>query len=125
MYVFEYKQKEVNSRDSIFRADRQQQIIELETKFKTQIKENENDALRKDIALNNLEIERQNQIRNFLIALSLLVFSLVFVLLNRALIFHVPVCFMPPIAAWLKTPNNGLSTVLKGGMYCAWAWLKC
>ncbi|MBI9059900.1 MAG: tetratricopeptide repeat protein [Labilibaculum sp.] len=82
--ALEYKQKELSLRDSIFKADRQQQIYTLQTKFETQIKENENEALRKDIALNNLEIERQNQIRNFLIVLALLVSILVFVLLNRA-----------------------------------------
>lgn len=82
--ALEYKQKELSLRDSIFKADRQQQIYTLQTKFETQLKENENETLRKDIALNNLEIERQNQIRNFLIALALLVITLVFILLNRA-----------------------------------------
>ena len=82
--ALEYKQKELNLKDSIFNESRQQQISELQTKFETRQKQIENESLRKDISLNRLQIEKQNQIRDFLIVITLIVISLIFILLNRA-----------------------------------------
>ncbi|PKQ63949.1 hypothetical protein BZG02_08020 [Labilibaculum filiforme] len=82
--ALEYKQKELNEKDRTFTETRQQQISELETKFETKLKENENESLRKDLALHKLNTEKQTQIRNFLIIVFLLVIVLVLILLNRA-----------------------------------------
>nr|WP_320119268.1 tetratricopeptide repeat protein [uncultured Marinifilum sp.] len=79
-----YKEKELFLRDSIFQKERQLQISELETKFQTQLKENENENLRKDLSLNKLQVEKQTQLRNFFFILAVLVFILVVILLNRA-----------------------------------------
>ncbi|MGZ2368169.1 tetratricopeptide repeat-containing sensor histidine kinase [Ancylomarina sp. YFZ004] len=82
--ALEYKQRELNIKDSIFDVTRQQQISELETKFKTKQKLIENESLRKDISLNKLQIEKQNQNNNYLILLSFIVIVLIIILLNRA-----------------------------------------
>ncbi|WP_164977416.1 tetratricopeptide repeat-containing sensor histidine kinase [Ancylomarina salipaludis] len=82
--ALEYKQKELNLKDSIFNESRQQQISELQTKFETKQKQIENESLRKDISLNRLQIEKQNQVRDLLIVITLIVIGLIFILLNRA-----------------------------------------
>lgn len=82
--ALKYKQLELNLRDSIFNENRQKQISQLETKFQTKLKENENENLRKDLSLNKLQVEKQTQLRNFFFILAVLVFILVVILLNRA-----------------------------------------
>jgi len=82
--ALEYKQKELNLKDSLFNITRQQQISELETKFETKQKLIENESLRKDISLNKLQIEKQTQKNNYLILLSIIVIILILILLNRA-----------------------------------------
>ncbi|MCZ4694998.1 hypothetical protein DWB61_08350 [Ancylomarina euxinus] len=82
--ALEYKEKELNIKDSIFDITRQQQISELQTKFETKQKLIENESLRKDIALNKLQIEKQNQNNNYLILLTFIVIILILILLNRA-----------------------------------------
>ncbi len=79
-----YKQKQLNYKDSIFNVDHQHQITELETKFQSKQKENENQILRKDLSLEKMRVKEQINIRNFLLALSLLIIILVVILLNRA-----------------------------------------
>ncbi len=82
--ALEYKELELIHRDSVFNESKQKQITELETKFKTQLKEKENDNLKKDLSLQQLNAAKQTQIRNFLIAFALLVMILIGILLNRA-----------------------------------------
>ncbi|WP_372644369.1 tetratricopeptide repeat protein [Ancylomarina sp.] len=82
--ALEYKQKELYLKDSLFNITRQQQISELQTKFETKQKLVENESLRKDISLNELQIEKQNQNNNYLILLSFIVIILILILLNRA-----------------------------------------
>jgi len=82
--ALEYKQKELNLKDSLFDISRQQQISELQTKFETKQKLIENESLRKDISLNELQIEKQTQKNNYLILLSFVVIILILILLNRA-----------------------------------------
>ncbi|MRT92948.1 tetratricopeptide repeat-containing sensor histidine kinase [Ancylomarina sp. 16SWW S1-10-2] len=82
--ALDYKQKELNYRDSIFDVTRQHQISELQTKFETKQKIIENESLRKDVNLNKLQIEKQNQNNNYLILLSFVVFILFLILLNRS-----------------------------------------
>lgn len=82
--ALEYKELELIHRDSVFNESKQKQITELETKFKTQLKEKENDNLKKDLSLQQLNAAKQTQIRNFLIAFALLVMVLIGILLNRA-----------------------------------------
>jgi len=82
--ALDFKQKQLNYKDSIFNVDHQQQITELETKFQSKQKENENQILRKDLSLEKMRVKEQINIRNFLLALSLLIITLVIILLNRA-----------------------------------------
>lgn len=82
--ALDYKQKELNHRDSIFDITRQKQISELQREFETKQKFIEKESLRKDVALNKLQIEKQNQNNNYLILLSFTVFILFLILLNRA-----------------------------------------
>ncbi|MDQ2178959.1 tetratricopeptide repeat-containing sensor histidine kinase [Marinifilum sp. D714] len=82
--ALEYKELELIHRDSIFNESKQKQIAELETKFKTQLKEKENENLKKDLSLQQLNTSKQTQIRNFLIAFAFLVIVLIGILLNRA-----------------------------------------
>lgn len=82
--ALDYKQKELHLKDSLFNITRQKQISELQTKFETKQKLIENESLRKDISLNKLQIEKQNQRNNYLILLSLIVIILILILLNRA-----------------------------------------
>ncbi|MPQ46674.1 tetratricopeptide repeat protein [Marinifilum sp. N1E240] len=79
-----YKQKELNFKDSIFNVDHQQQIAELETKFQSKQKEKDNQILRKDLSIEKMKVQEQTTIRNFLIALSILIIILGSILLNRA-----------------------------------------
>lgn len=82
--ALEFKQKELNLKDSIFNVTRQQQISELQTKFETQKKRAENESLRKDITLKELQLDKQSQNNHFLILVSFIVIILIFILLNRA-----------------------------------------
>ena len=82
--ALDFKQKQLNYKDSIFNVDHQRQITELETKFQSKQKENENQILRKDLSLEKMRVKEQINIRNFLLALSLLIIILVVILLNRA-----------------------------------------
>lgn len=82
--ALDYKQRELNIKDSLFNITRQQQLSELQTKFETKQKLIENESLRKDISLNELQLEKQNQNNNYLILLSLIVIILIIILLNRA-----------------------------------------
>ncbi|MGQ1909518.1 tetratricopeptide repeat-containing sensor histidine kinase [Marinifilum sp. RC60d5] len=79
-----YKELELQLRDSIFNENRQKQISQLETKFQTKLKENENESLRKDLSFNKLQVDKQTQLRNFFLILAILVIVLVMILLNRA-----------------------------------------
>lgn len=82
--ALEYKQKELNLKDSIFDITRQQQISELETKFETKQKSIENESLRKDITLNQIQIEKQDQKNRFWILFTFISGMLILILLNRA-----------------------------------------
>jgi len=84
MQALDYKQKELNYKDSIFNVDHQQQIAELEAKFQSKQKENDNQILRKDLSLEKMRVQKQTNIRNFLIVLSILIITLGSILLNRA-----------------------------------------
>jgi signal transduction histidine kinase/Flp pilus assembly protein TadD len=82
--ALKYKQLELNFRDSVFNEKKQKQIVELETRFETQLKDKENENLKKDLKLQQLQNTRQKQVRNSLIGFVLLVMLLIGILLNRA-----------------------------------------
>nr|WP_320120202.1 tetratricopeptide repeat-containing sensor histidine kinase [uncultured Marinifilum sp.] len=70
-------------KDSIYNEKSSRQIAEMETKYASQKKEKENELLRKNNEIQNLEITKQTQFRNAIIVLLVLVVLFVFILLNR------------------------------------------
>ncbi len=70
-------------KDSIFTEESSKKIAEMQTKYETEKKEKENEVLRKNNKIQNLEIIRQTSIRNSFIVISLLILILVFVIYQR------------------------------------------
>jgi tetratricopeptide (TPR) repeat protein len=70
-------------KDSIFTEESSKKIAEMQTKYETEKKEKENEVLRKNNEIQNLEIIRQTSIRNSFIVISLLILILVFVIYQR------------------------------------------
>ena len=73
--------KQVN--DSIFTEKKSQQLAEIQTKYGAENKEQENNLLLKDNELKRSKIEKETDLRNFFIALSCLIFLLLFFFINR------------------------------------------
>ena len=69
--------------DSIFNVEKVEKISEVQTKYEIETKEKENELLRKDNEIQQLEIAKQTTIRNFFIALTILILILVVLILNR------------------------------------------
>jgi signal transduction histidine kinase len=78
-YFKEYKK----TNDEIFSKECQKNISQLWLKFKTEKKEEEIQQLTKDNRIQQLKLERQELVRNFLIVVSLLIFVLAIVTYNR------------------------------------------
>ncbi len=70
-------------KDRIFTEESSKKIAEMQTKYETEKKEKENEVLRKNNEIQNLEIIRQTSIRNSFIVISLLILILVFVIYGR------------------------------------------
>jgi len=70
-------------KDRIFTEESSKKTAEMQTKYETEKKEKENEVLRKNNEIQNLEIIRQTSIRNSFIVISLLILILVFVVYQR------------------------------------------
>jgi len=70
-------------KDSVFTEESQQAIAQMQTLYDTEKKEQENTLLRKENTIQTLQISRQRNLRNSLIAISGLVLILVFVVYGR------------------------------------------
>lgn len=81
--ALEYYKLYSEVKDSIFTQESSKKTAEMQTKYETEKKEKENEVLRKNNEIQNLEIIRQTSIRNSFIVISLLILILVFVIYQR------------------------------------------
>ena len=73
--AYEFTDKLMEIKDSIFSEENQNKIADLETKYDSEQKEKENELLRKDGALKDLEINK-SRIINYGVSSALIVFSI-------------------------------------------------
>jgi len=69
--------------DSLFDKERKKRIAEAEVLYETEKKENSIKLLTKEKELQNLQLDKQKTYRNFLIALSLLIFAIAIIVYSR------------------------------------------
>jgi len=81
--ALEYNKLYSEVKDSIFTEESSKKTAEMQAKYETEKKEKENEVLRKNNEIQNLEIIRQTSIRNSFIVISLLILILVFVIYQR------------------------------------------
>lgn len=81
--ALDYHIKYQTINDSLFNQKNSQQIAEMHTKYETEKKEAENKLLLKENDIQELEIEKQTNIRNTFIGISVLVVILIIVLFSR------------------------------------------
>ncbi|MCK4653175.1 MAG: tetratricopeptide repeat protein [Candidatus Cloacimonetes bacterium] len=70
-------------KDSIFTDESSEKIAEMQTKYETEKKEKENEILKKDNEIQKLEINKQQNLRNSFIVISILILFLAFVIYIR------------------------------------------
>lgn len=81
--ALEYYKLYTEVKDSIFTKESSDKIAEMQTKYETEKKEKENEILRKNNEIQNLEIIRQRNFRNSFIVISGLILILVIVIYSR------------------------------------------
>jgi signal transduction histidine kinase/Tfp pilus assembly protein PilF len=81
--ALDYKNKFIVTNDSLYNERSSMQIAEMRAQFESEKKEKENELLRKDNDIQELEIEKQINLRNSFIGILFLVILLVFILINR------------------------------------------
>jgi len=79
----EYYKLYTEVKDSIFTDESSEKIAEMQTKYETEKKEKENEILKKDNDIQKLEINKQQNLRNSFIVISILVLILAFVIYAR------------------------------------------
>ncbi len=79
----DYLEKFTSLKDSIFNESSSKQIADMQTKYNSEKKEKENELLRKNSEIQNLEIEKQTNLRNSFIGVSILVILMIIIILNR------------------------------------------
>lgn len=79
----EYFKLYTEVKDSIFTEESSGKIAEMQTKYETEKKEKENEILKKDNKIQKLEINKQQNLRNSFIVISVLVLILAFVIYAR------------------------------------------
>jgi signal transduction histidine kinase len=67
-------------KDSIFTKESSERIAEMQTKYETEKKEQENEILKKDIEIQRLKINKQQNLRNLLIVISVFILFLAFII---------------------------------------------
>ncbi len=75
-------------KDSIFTVENSEKIAEMQIKYDTEKKEKENEILRKNNEIQRLKIKRQENFRNSLIAISILILILAFSIYERYQVKH-------------------------------------
>lgn len=79
----DYLEKFISLKDSIYTENSSKQIAEMQTKYESEKKEKENELLRKNSEIQNLEIARQTTLRNSFIGLLILVVLMTLILYSR------------------------------------------
>jgi signal transduction histidine kinase len=72
-------------KDSIFTLETTQKVAEMQVKYETGQKENENELLRKEAKIQELQINKQKNLRNYLIMTAVLILAFTISLFNRYL----------------------------------------
>ena len=67
-------------KDSIFTKESSERIAEMQTKYETEKKEQENEILKKDIEIQRLKINKQQNFRNLLLVISVFILFLAFII---------------------------------------------
>ncbi len=70
-------------KDSIFTGESSERIEEMQTKYETEKKEQENEILKKDNEIQRLEINKQQHFRNLLIVISVFILFLALIIYAR------------------------------------------
>jgi tetratricopeptide (TPR) repeat protein len=81
--ALEYYKLYIGVKDSIFTDESSEKIAEMQTKYETEKKEKENEILKKDNDIQKLEINKQQNLRNSFIIISILILILAFVIYTR------------------------------------------
>ena len=81
--ALEYYKLYTEVKDSIFTEESSEKIAEMQTKYETEKKEKENEILKKENDIQKLEINKQQNLRNSFIVISVLVLILAFVIYAR------------------------------------------
>ncbi len=81
-----YKDKYIASNDSLYNERSSQQMAEMRAQFESEKKEKENELLRKNITIQELEVETQMMLKNAFIGISMLVLLMVLILYSRFVI---------------------------------------
>ncbi len=81
--ALEYYKLYTEEKDSIFTEESSEKIAEMQTKYETEKKEKENEILKKDNKIQKLEINKQQNLRNSFIVISILILFLAFVIYAR------------------------------------------
>ncbi|MEA2096361.1 MAG: tetratricopeptide repeat-containing sensor histidine kinase [Candidatus Cloacimonadota bacterium] len=81
--ALEYYKLYTEVKDSIFTEESSEKIAEMQTKYETEKKEKENEILKKDNDIQKLEINKQQNLRNSFIVISVLVLILASVIYAR------------------------------------------
>ena len=81
--ALEYYKLYDTKKDSIFTEESSKKIAEMQVKYETEKKEKENEILKKDNKIQRLEINKQQNLRNSFIAISILVLILAFIIYTR------------------------------------------
>ncbi len=81
--AYEYQQLYLSINDSLYNSEKSELIAEMNTKYETEKKDKEISLLNKDRALQDVQLEQQQALRNFLIVGILMVLALLGMIYNR------------------------------------------
>jgi signal transduction histidine kinase len=81
--AFEYQVIYTNLMDSVYIEDNKQQMAEMEVRYETQKKEQENELLKQQSVIQALQIIRQRNLRNSFIILTVMLLGLAIALFSR------------------------------------------
>ncbi|MCW2118475.1 tetratricopeptide repeat-containing sensor histidine kinase [Flavobacterium sp. 7A] len=81
-----YLEKYIALKDSVYNKNRSKQIAEMQTKYDSEKKDKENELLRKNSLIQELAIEKQTNLRNSFILISLVILVLIIILLYQFVI---------------------------------------
>ncbi|MEI6764911.1 MAG: tetratricopeptide repeat-containing sensor histidine kinase [Bacteroidota bacterium] len=81
--AFEYTATFSNLKDSMYNVESTSRFRQLQSKFEIDMKQKQYDMLRKNFEINQLTMQNQSTVRNFLIALLVLIGIFLFMLYNR------------------------------------------